>query len=401
MSRFLHNDKVTLPALIEPAQNAIREALATSASPFTLVVHDWSMFAFGTHTTKTDKYKRSSHNDTGYELGSAFVVDAADGRPLGPMEMRLRHMSGSCTTRVGEVVTPPGHVDELLDVFATARSWGLEKKLVHVIDREADSVGHYRTWDFHHHRFLVRADRSRRLLWQKKEHSLSSVVNALHEQFHDVKNAQGQVEVVKIREGTGRVQVAETEVTLHKPAKKTIPGKRTAGGHKCKQSIPGEPLALRLVVTRVVDAFGKILAEWYLLTNLKPHEADSATVGRWYAWRWQIETFHKLLKSSGMNAENWQQKTSEAFLRRLCIAVMSCVTVWHLQRDDSEDAKELRRILVRLSGRQMAYKVLSTAPALLAGLEKLLAILDLLETENLEEILALARRVLPKLFNTT
>jgi hypothetical protein len=49
----------------------------------------------------------------------------------------------------------------------------------------------------------------------------------------------------------------------------------------------------------------------------------------------------------------------------------------------------------------MAYKVLSTAPALLAGLEKLLAILDLLETENLEEILALARRVLPKLFNTT
>jgi hypothetical protein len=43
----------------------------------------------------------------------------------------------------------------------------------------------------------------------------------------------------------------------------------------------------------------------------------------------------------------------------------------------------------------------STPPALLAGLEKLLAILDLMERENLNEVLDLARQVLPKLFDTT
>jgi hypothetical protein len=37
---------------------------------------------------------------------------------------------------------------------------------------------------------------------------------------------------------------------------------------------------------------------------------------------------------------------------------------------------------------------------LLAGLEKLLAIDNILEDEDLNEVLALARRVLPKLFHS-
>jgi len=60
----------------------------------------------------------------------------------------------------------------------------------------------------------------------------------------------------------------------------------------------------------------------------------------------------------------------------------------------------LRSVLVRLSGRQMKHRVESTAPALLAGLEKLLAFDDLMQNEDIQEILALARRVLPKLFHS-
>ena len=99
-----------------------------------------------------------------------------------------------------------------------------------------------------------------------------------------------------------------------------------------------------------------------------------------------------------MNAEAWQQESGAAFLRRLCVASMACLTVWHLQRDESEAAAKLRAVLVRLSGRQMKHRVESTAPALLAGLERLLAIDDLMQVEDLEEVLALARRQLPRLF---
>jgi hypothetical protein len=153
-----------------------------------------------------------------------------------------------------------------------------------------------------------------------------------------------------------------------------------------------------MVVTRVVDEAGTVLAQWWLLTNVAGADADAAMIGRWYAWRWAIESYHKLIKSAGMNAEAWQQETGAAFLRRLCVASMACLTVWHLQRDESPAAARLRVILIRLSGRPMKPRVESTAPALLAGLERLLAIDDLMRVEDLQQVLALARRQLPRLF---
>ena len=397
MTRFLNHPDLPFHALLEPAQDAVRQALASSSSPWALVVHDWCMFGFGTHTSKKDRIRRSHDADLGYELGTALVVEAGDGRPLGPMELRLRTAGGMLSTRVGVAAMPPGHVDEVLDAMSAARGWNLDKHLVHVIDREADSVGHYREWHRRGHRFLVRADDDRLVQWQGRERTLADVVAELSLEFQDVLNDRGEPEVVTIRAGTGRVRVAQTQVVLHRPAK-TATGEKTAAGHKKKIEVPGPPLPLRLIVTRVVDENGHTLAEWCLLTNVEAATADAATLGRWYAWRWRIETFHKLLKSAGLNAEEWQQETAAAFLRRLCVAVLSCLTVWHLQREDGEAARRLRKVLVRLSGRQMKHGVESTAPALLAGLEKLLAIDDLLQTEDLLEILALARQVLPTLF---
>jgi hypothetical protein len=399
MTRFLNHDSLSFHALLEPAQDAVRTQLATSTSSVALVIHDWCMFGFHTHHSKRDRHRRSHATDLGYDLGSALLVDAADGRPLGPMELRLRTATGMLSTRLTDTAMPPGHVDELLDVMEEARRWNLGKTSIHVMDREADSVGHYRTWQAHGHLFLVRADDDRLVMWQGQERKLAAVVASLNPAFHDVVNAKGEAEVIAIGAGTGRIRVAETEVVLHRPAKKNT-GETTAAGHKKKIEIPGPAIPLRLIVTRVVDEKGKVLAEWCLLTNVPADVADAATVGRWYAWRWRIETMHKLLKSAGLNAEQWQQETGAAFLRRLCVAVMACLTVWHLQRDASEDAGRLRKVLVRLSGRQMKYGVESTAPALLAGVEKLLAIEDFLQTEDLQEILALARKVLPTFFRS-
>ena len=397
MTRYLNHDAIPFHALIEPAQDAVRKALAESSSPCALVIHDWCMFNFNTHSSKHDRYRRSHDSDLGYELGSALIVDAADGRPLGPMEFRLRTAAGMLSSRLGGAAAPPGHVDELDAAMAAADGWQLGRTPIHVIDREADSVGHYRRWQAAGHRFLVRADHERVVLHRGRERPLADVVASLSGSFSDVLDAQGQPEVVTIREGTGKVRVAATEVILHRPARHYT-GEKTARGNKKPVAVPGPPRPLRLVVTRVVDELGRVLAEWWLLTNVAPEDADAATIGRWYAWRWHIESYHKLLKSAGMNAESWQQETGEAFLRRLCVASMACLTVWHLQRDESPAAARLRALLVRLSGRQMKHRVESTAPALLAGLERLLAIDDLMQVVSLEEVLDLASRQFPRLF---
>jgi Transposase DDE domain len=399
MTRFLNHPDISFAALLEPAQDAVRTALAASPQPVALVVHDWCMFGFGTHASKKDRIQRSHDVDLGYELGTALVVETGGGRPLGPMELRLRTAGSLLSTRVGVAAMPPGHIDEVLDAMTAARGWNLGKSLIHVIDREADSVGHYRDWQSRGHSFLVRADDDRLVLWQGRERTIADVVAELALEFRDAKDASGEPEVVTVRAGTGRVRVVETQIVLHRPARKAT-GERTPGGHKKKIDVPGPPIPLRLIVTRIVGEQEQTLAEWCLLSNTEASTADAATLGRWYAWRWRIETFHKLLKSAGLNAEEWQQESGAAFLRRLCVGAMACLTVWHLQRADGEAAQRLRKILVRLSGRQMKHGVESTATALLAGLEKLLALDDLLQTEDVQDILALARQVLPQLFHS-
>ena len=397
MTRFLNHENIPFHALIEPAQDSIRSELARRPGCLVLVVHDWSMFNFNRHHSKRDRYVRSHESDLGYELGTALAVDADDGRPLGSMEFRLRTARGMLSTRLGDVAFPPGHIDELDDAMAAAAGWRLGRTPIHVIDREADSVGHYRRWHAAGHRFVIRADRDRVVLHAGRECALAEVVASLDGCFAELRDAESRPEVVTIRAGTGTVHVAATQVVLHRPARHYT-GERTASGSKKQAEIPGPPLPLRMVVTRVVEETGVVLAEWWLLTNVAGEKAEAATIGRWYAWRWSIESYHKLIKSSGMNAEAWQQESGAAFLRRLCVASMACLTVWHLQRDKSPAAGRLRVVLVRLSGRQMKYRVESTAPALWAGLERLLAIDDLMQVEDLDAILDLARRQLPRLF---
>ncbi len=399
MTRLLNNEDIPFHALIEPAQDAVRAALTNAEKPgrFVLLMHDWCMFSFASHDSKGDRYRRSHEHDTGYELGSVLAVDPADGRPLGPMEFRLRTAGGMLSTRPGGADMPPGHIDELGQAMAAAPGWNLPGEPVHIIDREADSVGHYRQWQAAKRLFLVRANPTRRVRHSGSQRKLDEVAADLSGELREVTDAAGQPLIVTLRNGAGRVKVAQTMVVLDRPARRNT-GKQTAGGSKTQEEIPGPPLPLRLVVTQVVGELGTVLARWSLLTNVPAEQADAATIGRWYAWRWRIETYHKLLKSSGMNAEQWQQQEGEAFLRRLCVASLACLTVWGLQRDESEAALKLRATLVRLSGRQMKHRVESTPPALLAGLERLLAIDDLMQVEDLAEILELARRLLPHLF---
>lgn len=388
MSRFLNHPDVTRPALIEPVQEAVRAAVAASGATVALVVHDWCMFSFHTHTGKTDRVQRSHGTDVGYDLGTALVLEADGGRPLGPMEFRLRTARGILSTRPGAVATPSAHIDELADVMADARRWNLARPLVHIIDREADSVGHYRAWHAAGHTFVVRAKDDRRVTWQGESVTLKELQTRMAREFRDPPDG---ATLTTTTHGRCRVQVLETAVLLDRPARTLI--------HGVKTDVPGPPLPLRLVLTRVLDALGVVRAEWLLLTNAATPFRKS-TIAGWYAWRWRIESFHKLLKTAGMNAEQWQQESGEAFANRLIVASMACLTVWHLQQDAGDEATRLKALLIRLSGRQMKHRVKDTAPALLAGLEKLLAVADLLADHDLDEILALARRVLPRFFNS-
>jgi hypothetical protein len=305
--------------------------------------------------------------------------------------LRLRTANAVFSTRATPTQTPAGRVDELLEVMEASRAWDLDRPLVHVVDREADSVDHYRQWSGNDHTFLIRADDDRVVKWNDRDVKLCDLASQPGLAWRCATDDQGQAKTVTITGVEGTLWVCEVAVVLDRAAKKRVGGRRI--------DVPGQALPLRLVMTWVLGADGEILAEWYLFSNADA-KFDSATLGQWYAWRWGVESYFKLLKSAGMNAEGWEQHSGEAVAKRLVIASTACLTVWCLQQESGDDAAEVRRVLVRLSGRQMKYQVESTASALLAGLEKLLAVLDLLDNYDLHEIRSLAKRVLPNLFDS-
>jgi hypothetical protein len=194
-----------------------------------------------------------------------------------------------------------------------SRTWGLDKPCLHVIDRDADSVDHYRTWNAAGHYFLVRAD-DRSVRWDSSSCLLSDVAGKFR--------SQNQLKCVGDADFHGKpakLWVGETRVVLDRPAKKSVGGVRSQK--------PGEPVELRFLVVEVRDEFGVRLDDWMLLSNLGEETASTEHLARCYYWRWKIESFFKWLKSHGQQTEQWCQHTGASIAKRLLIAAMACMLV--------------------------------------------------------------------------
>ncbi len=106
----------------------------------------------------------------------------------------------------------------------------------------------------------------------------------------------------------------------------------------------------------------------------------------WYCHRWNIESWFKLLKTNGHQLEKWQQTTGELILKRLIVASVATTLVFKLYSDKSEEAKEFKGFLVKLSGRLTKRSKPVTHSALLAGLWVFLQMYEVLNTCTTEEI---------------
>jgi hypothetical protein len=354
-------------------------AVTDDCQRYALVVHDWSHLDYTTHTRKSDRRVGDNAGEIGYDAHVALAVSDTAGQPLAPIYLGLQAAPGVYDSRYLTVQKPVSNLDGLQSVFDSVRDLGWTRPAVHIIDREADSVGHFRAWQQGKHLFLVRADANRLVLHEGQERSLDAVVAQLQQgAFHYSRD-------VDYHGKPARQEIAEAAVVLHGDAYQN----RVVDGKKAKRRIRGVPLALRLVISRVYSLDGELLATWLLFTNVPP-EVTAAEVALWYYWRWRIESYFKLLKSAGLEVEHWQQETAAAIARRILVAAMACALVWQIARNPTPEGSALRVLLVRLSGRQMGHGVEYTEPALLAGLWVLLAMREALEQYSVAELQRLA-----------
>lgn len=375
--RFYQNEAIGLDTLQEPLTVAAYKGIAAHCDHYALCIHDWSRLAYK-HANKQDTYAITHDTDIGYDLQSSVVISDREGQPIAPVAQRLVSANGSYATyyeNSAPVAEVKDHLDEVCDCIDHIEAKGFANPLVHIIDREADSVFHLRHLDAKGYRWLIRANDNPRV----EHHGQSQPCKAVAKTLAFNRNRQ-----VSYHGKLHQQEIAETTVRLIRAAK---PSSKKGK----KPTIPGEPVEVRLVVARVVSDDGVVLAEWLLLTNVA--DIDASTIALWYYWRWKIESFFKLLKSAGHQLESWQQESDLAIFKRLLVVSMSCVTVWQIAADNSKEAFDLREFLIKLSGRQVARNKGFTHPALLAGLWVFLSMLEVLDNYSQEELDMLKKTV--------
>lgn len=383
--RFYANDRISLPLLAQPLLAQAPAAVAAACRDWCLVLHDWSPLHYTHHESKRDRIVLYNKNDFGYLMQTALLISDKNGDPLLPLYIGIEAADGVYSTRRAAPLPRRPELDELNRTMGHVEGLQLGKPVVHLSDRQGDSILHLRRFDRCGRTFVIRGNDVRRVTHAGHARLLSEVEALLADQFRYSRAVQyhGQ---------PASQYVAETTVTLAGPARQ----QRVRHGKKTYRLIKGRPLTLRLVLAQVRDREGRVLATWRLWTNL-PASVPAATVALWYYWRWRIESYFKLLKRAGQHAEAWQQETAAAIAKRMLVAAQVCVIVWALAQSPDPRVAPLRRLLVRLSGRLMKRGVEWTVSALLAGMWNLLAIIDALEQHSLAELEQLARTLLQTL----
>lgn len=376
--RFFNNKRCTLQELMKP----ILEQAVTSSEAcrdYGLIIHDWSGLSYKHHESKQDRFGLHNQQELGYELQASLLLSDEHGGPIAPVAINIATEERVLSTYSETIKGSATHLDELRSRIDFIEACRFNKPLVHIIDREGDSVQLMRALE--NRNWLVRCRSNSNVSYQSASVRVDKLANQL---------SFTHARTIKYKGQKAEQYLADIEVVVTRAAnpKKMEDGKR--------KKIKGDAVPCRLIVSKVQDSNGKILAWWYLLTNIKTE--NMGTIALWYYWRWSIETFFKLLKSAGMQLESWQQETGDAIARRLLIACMACVCVWQIAEKKGPEAEELRVLLVRLSGKQMKYRVTFTKPALFSGLCSLLTSFDLLEKYDPQELKQMLRRILGEAF---
>ena len=137
------------------------------------------------------------------------------------------------------------------------------------------------------------------------------------------------------------------------------------------------------------------MARWLLLTNVPAALGDTATIARWYYFRWRIETYHKLLKGAGWQLESWLQRRWPTAAGKTDAGDVGVASIWALERRCDAEAEAFKKLLMQLSGSQTKRDRAITTSGLLAGLWVLQCAVGPLARHGPDELNAMLENCLP------
>ncbi|HEX8262670.1 MAG TPA: IS4 family transposase [Allosphingosinicella sp.] len=323
--RFFSNDRVSEEQILAGHFQSTRERFAAAEGTI-LVLQDTTEFTYQrerpeaigiTYSVNSGKDKAGRfrmHTVCGLLMHASLAV-TTDGLPLGLAAVKFwsrQKFKGTAALKrkVNPTRVPVEHKESVRWLENMRQSTGLfgdPARCVHVGDRESDIYELFCTARELGTHFLVRSCVDR--LAGDGGHTIAKEMN----------EAQvGGLHAVEVRDGKGRTETALVELKYRRVHVLPPIGKQ--------KRYPALALTVIHAKERATPA-DRPAIEWKLITDLPvaTHEAAVEKL-RWYAQRWKIEVFHKILKS-GCRAEEARLRTAERLVRLIAVF---CILGWRV-----------------------------------------------------------------------
>lgn len=323
--RFFSNDRIDESEILAGHFKATRSRFDASEGPV-LVLQDTTELTYQrekpdligvTKSINSGKDKAGrlrKHTVCGLLMHSSLAV-TLDGLPLGLAAVKFwTRANFKGTAALKRKINPTRVPIEQKESFRWLENLRQSDSLladpdrcVHVGDRESDIYELFCLADDLGTHFLVRTCVDR--LAGEGDHTIAAEMNEVE---------PCGIHTVEVRHGKDAVETVEVELKYHRL--RVLP---PIGKQKHYR-------ALTLTVLHAKERqepVGRPKIDWKLITDL-PVSSHAEAVEKlgWYALRWKIEVFHKILKS-GCKAEDVKLRTAERLTRLLCVF---CIVAWRV-----------------------------------------------------------------------
>lgn len=323
--RFLSNGRVNEGAILAGHFQATRERFEATADPV-LLLHDTTEFTYSRESVEAigilHRLHAGTHKDgrprlhtvCGILMHSTLAV-TTEGLPLGLAAIKFWTRSKfKGTNALKRKINPtrvPIEAKEsirwLENLQQSVELLGEPSRCIHIGDRESDIYELFSLAQDKGTKFVIRTCVDR--LADDGQHTITAAmrripVKAIHEV--DVRDRKGTVSKTTVKVKYHRLQV-------HPPIskQKNYPSLRLTVIHAKEASTPRD----------------RDKIDWKLITNLSIRSRkDAVEKLTWYALRWKIETFHKILKS-GCRAEASKLRTAERIVNLIAVF---CILSWRI-----------------------------------------------------------------------
>jgi Transposase DNA-binding/Transposase Tn5 dimerisation domain len=332
--RFLDNDRVSERQILAGHFQATQERFAAVDGPI-LVLHDTTEFSFTRENTQAVGLTRKvasghenkdgrprMHTMCGILMHSSLAV-TTDGLPLGLAGIKLwtRKKFKGTNALAGRGLDGAKHtvnatripIEEkesirwLENVRQSTANLGNPARCVHIGDRESDIYELFCECESLGTNFVLRTCVDRRA--GDGEQTVDEMM--------DEQCVKG-VHRIEVMDDKGNASIAVLEIRYHRMTVCPPIGKEKRYRN------------LELTVIHATERGmpkDRKPVEWKLITNLPVTcKADAIEKLEWYALRWKIEMFHKILKS-GCRAEDSKLRTAE---RLANLIAMMCILAWRV-----------------------------------------------------------------------